>query len=73
LEAKIAELTAMKDALAALARACRGDSRPECPILHDLAGVSSTASHPSPRARSTRTGQRFAGSPRVSRQTAPVS
>jgi MerR family copper efflux transcriptional regulator len=65
LESKIADLTAMKDALAALARACRGDSRPECPILRDLAGVSSTASHPEPRARSARTGQRFAGSPRA--------
>ena len=38
LEAKIAELTAMKDALAELANTCRGDSRPDCPILRDLAG-----------------------------------
>ncbi len=36
LEAKIVELTAMRDALADLAGACRGDSRPECPILEDL-------------------------------------
>lgn len=46
LEAKISELTAMKDALAALAHACRGDSRPDCPILRDLAGVSSHPPHP---------------------------
>jgi MerR family copper efflux transcriptional regulator len=58
LEAKIAELTAMKDALAELASACRGDSRPECPILRDLAGVSATTAHPGPAIRS---GQRFAG------------
>src|ERR1700733_7807891 len=32
LEARIAELTAMKDALADLAEACRGDDRPDCPI-----------------------------------------
>jgi MerR family transcriptional regulator, copper efflux regulator len=61
LEAKIAELTAMKDALADLARACRGDNRPDCPILRDLAGMSSTSSHPVPALRSGQTGQRFAG------------
>jgi MerR family copper efflux transcriptional regulator len=38
LDHKIAELTAMRDALQALADACHGDSRPECPILRDLAG-----------------------------------
>src|SRR5580692_4436655 len=32
LEAKINELTAMKDALAELAKACRGDNHPDCPI-----------------------------------------
>jgi MerR family copper efflux transcriptional regulator len=61
LEAKIGELTAMKDALADLAGACRGDSRPDCPILRDLAGVSSTSSHPGPVLRSGGAGQRFAG------------
>jgi MerR family copper efflux transcriptional regulator len=39
LEARISELTAMKDALATLADACHGDNRPECPILSDLAGA----------------------------------
>jgi MerR family copper efflux transcriptional regulator len=54
LEARIAELTAMKDALATLARSCRGDSRPDCPILRDLAGASITASHPRAAVRSER-------------------
>ena len=38
LRAKIAELTAMKEALEHLAEACRGDHRPDCPILRDFAG-----------------------------------
>src|SRR5690606_1702446 len=37
LNAKIAELRAMSDALQELADACHGDHRPDCPILHDLA------------------------------------
>ena len=61
LTAKIAELTAMKDALRELADACRGDSRPDCPILKDLAGVALTPSHPGPASRSRKSGQRFAG------------
>lgn len=36
LDQKIAELTRIRDTLAALARRCRGDQRPECPILEDL-------------------------------------
>jgi MerR family copper efflux transcriptional regulator len=36
LRGKIAELTAMREALESLARACHGDRRPECPILDDL-------------------------------------
>lgn len=50
LEAKIDELAAMKDSLAELARRCRGDSRPDCPILRDLAA--STANVPHARLRS---------------------
>jgi len=38
LEAKIAELQGMRDSLQHLVRHCRGDSRPTCPILDDLAG-----------------------------------
>jgi MerR family transcriptional regulator, copper efflux regulator len=37
LNARIAELTEMRDTLEHLAQHCRGDSRPECPILEGLA------------------------------------
>lgn len=37
LDTKIDELQAMRDTLRHLARNCHGDSRPECPILDDLA------------------------------------
>ncbi|WP_129776551.1 Cu(I)-responsive transcriptional regulator [Peristeroidobacter soli] len=39
LDEKIAELQSMRAALAQLAGHCHGDSRPECPILADLAGL----------------------------------
>jgi MerR family copper efflux transcriptional regulator len=42
LDAKIAELRSMRDALGELMRNCHGDGRPDCPILHDLAGGSDT-------------------------------
>ncbi|MGH8141466.1 MAG: MerR family DNA-binding protein [Steroidobacteraceae bacterium] len=35
-EIKIAELTAIRDTIADLARRCHGDQRPECPILDEL-------------------------------------
>lgn len=35
---KIEELQSMKNTLTHLAHNCRGDSRPDCPILEDLAG-----------------------------------
>lgn len=38
IEAKIAELEAIKRTLADLVKSCRGDHRPECPILEDLTG-----------------------------------
>jgi len=38
LDRRIAELKEMRDVLAHLARHCNGDSRPECPILAELAG-----------------------------------
>lgn len=44
LKRKIAELTAMREALQALADACDGDHRPECPILRDLEGLDVTIS-----------------------------
>lgn len=37
LDARIREMETMRDTLLDLARHCRGDSRPECPILADLA------------------------------------
>lgn len=36
LEVRIRELTDMRDTLADLARCCRGDNRPDCPILKGL-------------------------------------
>jgi MerR family transcriptional regulator, copper efflux regulator len=42
IEAKIAALLAMRNAVQELAAACDGDHRPECPILRDLEGSSST-------------------------------
>lgn len=37
LDEKIREMQAMRDSLAHLAQHCRGDDRPDCPILEDLA------------------------------------
>ena len=37
-DAKIAELEAMRDTLNDLLERCHGDARPDCPILADLAG-----------------------------------
>lgn len=42
LNSKIAELTAMAETLKELADRCNGDSRPECPILHDLESLRNT-------------------------------
>ena len=38
LDRKIAEMQAMRRALVDLVHHCHGDSRPDCPILDDLAG-----------------------------------
>jgi Cu(I)-responsive transcriptional regulator len=38
IEAKIADLNAMRDTLSHLIDACAGDDRPDCPILRDLGG-----------------------------------
>lgn len=38
LDQKMAETRAMRDTLAHLAEHCRGDGRPECPIIDELAG-----------------------------------
>jgi MerR family copper efflux transcriptional regulator len=39
LDARIAELEGMRHALENLVHCCHGDSRPDCPILDDLAGA----------------------------------
>jgi MerR family gold-responsive transcriptional activator of gol and ges genes len=44
LDARIAEMQAMADALRRLAHACAGDDRPDCPILVDLGEVSPAGS-----------------------------
>ena len=38
IEAKMAELKALHDELAHLVEACRGDDRPDCPIISGFAG-----------------------------------
>jgi len=60
LEARIAELTAMKDALAELAGACHGDEGPDCPILRDLEGRFETATHGGSGRRGATAGKPFA-------------
>ena len=59
LDAGIAELTAMRDALSGLARTCRGDSRPECPILEDLGRGSSAGQRPGRLRHASVKGKRF--------------
>jgi Cu(I)-responsive transcriptional regulator len=41
LEQRISEMTAMKKSLESLAHSCKGDARPDCPILDDLADTMS--------------------------------
>ena len=38
INAKLVELSAMRETLAELSANCHGDDKPECPILNDLAG-----------------------------------
>lgn len=61
LDTKIVELTAMRDALAGLAKACHGDARPDCPILQDLEGTAPNPSHPRVPPRSAGSIARFGG------------
>ena len=48
LEARIAEMQAMRRTLQELASHCHGDERPECPILEGLAADEETADAPRP-------------------------
>jgi MerR family copper efflux transcriptional regulator len=45
LDAKIAELQAMRRTLQHLAEHCHGDHRPDCPILDDLADGNAARRH----------------------------
>jgi len=45
LNARIAELTQMRDTLSRLAVSCHGDASPECPILEDLGLASGGCCH----------------------------
>lgn len=47
IDAKIAALRSMRQTLATLVSACAGDSRPDCPILRDLA-TSAAVAEPAP-------------------------
>ena len=40
LDRKIKEMQSMRKTLSHLVHCCQGDSRPDCPILEDLAGLS---------------------------------
>ncbi|HKK29569.1 MAG TPA: Cu(I)-responsive transcriptional regulator [Alphaproteobacteria bacterium] len=42
IDRKLAELQSLRDTLSALAEACHGDHRPDCPIIADLAGETSS-------------------------------
>ena len=45
IDRKIAELQSLRGALAVLIRDCRGDHRPDCPIIDDLSGVDAGRRH----------------------------
>ncbi len=46
IDAKIAELTAIRDELTRLAHRCHGDHRPDCPILDELSREGAAAVEP---------------------------
>ncbi|MGQ0522412.1 MAG: MerR family DNA-binding protein, partial [Betaproteobacteria bacterium] len=60
LDRKIEELRAMRGALADLVRRCRGDKRPDCPILDNLeeGGVAGNDGEPDLARGNGRTGKR---------------
>jgi Cu(I)-responsive transcriptional regulator len=51
LDAKLAELQAMKATLQHLVHCCHGDDRPDCPIIESLSGEDSGAAHAATSAR----------------------
>lgn len=59
LDRKMREIAQMKAMLEPLAAGCRGDHRPDCPILSSLSGDAEPAVTPAPKAhRKTRTSSR---------------
>jgi hypothetical protein len=59
LDEKAQELLAMKAALEHLVHCCRGDDRPECPIIETLANESTVVARPgSPPGHASKTGLR---------------
>ena len=46
IDRKLAELESMRQALGRLVERCRGDERPDCPIIDDLAGGDPAAKKP---------------------------
>ena len=54
LDAKLNELQAMKSALGHLVRCCRGDDRPECPIIDALVGAEPLPKRKAPAARTAK-------------------
>lgn len=51
LDARIAEMQAMRRTLVNLTEHCHGDARPDCPILDDLAGEEAHEGHCHPPAK----------------------
>lgn len=50
IDQKISELQELRQTLSQLSEHCRGDSRPDCPILADLAGNNNSAQEPAVQA-----------------------
>ena len=48
-EAKLVELSSMRTVLEQLVETCRGDDRPDCPIMDDLALISKSTSKSTPK------------------------
>jgi MerR family transcriptional regulator, copper efflux regulator len=48
IDSKLGELMSMRNTLTKLVHACRGDARPDCPILEDLAGSSADPTRSAP-------------------------
>jgi MerR family copper efflux transcriptional regulator len=48
IDRKLAEMQSLRGTIDRLTRQCRGDSRPDCPILDDLSHATGTASPASP-------------------------